>query len=119
MRAEATRRTGASYPATAPRGTKRSAEVEPDDPRLTGDGPEAETIGGSPRGQKRDAEFPPDDPRLVAGGDESEVVNDMPTATGHRWPTGLRAAWGEATIGPKPTANIMSMRRIRRRARTH
>jgi hypothetical protein len=82
LRAEATRRTGASYPVTAPRGVKRSAEGEPDDPRLTGDGPEAETIGESPRGQKRDADFPPDDPRLVAGGDESEVVNDMPTATG-------------------------------------
>ena len=82
MRAEATRRTGASYPVTAPRGVKRSAEGEPDDPRLTGDGPEAETIGESPRGQKRDAEFPPDDPRLVAGGDESEVVSDMPTAMG-------------------------------------
>ena len=50
LRAEAISRTGASYPATAPRGVKRSAEVEPDDPRLTGDGPEAETIGGSPRG---------------------------------------------------------------------
>ena len=46
---------------------KRSAETPPDDPRLTGSGPESETVRRLPCGTKREAEDPPDDPRLVGG----------------------------------------------------
>ena len=43
---------------------------------------EAELIG-SPRGTKRTAENPPDDPRLVSDdGPEAEVVADAPTTAG-------------------------------------
>ena len=72
------------------RGSKRTADTPPEDPRLTGTGPEAETVGGSPRGTKRQAEDPPDDPRLVGEGPEAEISGDMPTATGH--PTSHRPA---------------------------
>ena len=72
------------------RGSKRTADTPPDDPRLTSTGPEAETVGGSPRGTKRQAEDPPDDLRLVGKGPEAEIAGDTPNATGP--PTSHRPA---------------------------
>ena len=69
---------------------KRSADTALNDPRLTGSGPEAETVRGSPRGTKREAEDPPDDPRLVWEGPEAELRAEMPTARGQ--PTSHRPA---------------------------
>ena len=57
---------------------ERSADTPPDDPRLTGGGPEAETVGGPQRGTTED---PPDDPRMVGEGPEAETTTEMPTAT--------------------------------------
>ena len=74
---------GAAPTGAAPiRGTKRTAEAPPDDPRLVGEGAETETVTEPRRGIKRDAEDPPDDPRLVGEGPEVEIAGDMPTPTG-------------------------------------
>ena len=82
------------------RGSKRSADTPPDDPRATNtDVPEVEPT----RGAKRQADFEPDDPRLAADGDESEVVIDMPVPasqpTAHRPASTLDHECGKCGTG--------------------